>query len=127
MNNTKPNSVQLIKKPVLVVMGLLSKLGDQLVHVEDLKKTFMTDIGILATTESTEAGYVHVFRSSHYSYLFLKDQSDSYPSMKRKASLVVGRINFKRGFCEDFLGETDRNLENISPKGYGNIQHYKIT
>ncbi|PIK58674.1 putative alpha-L-iduronidase [Apostichopus japonicus] len=57
MNNTKPNSVQLIKKPVLVVMGLLSKLGDQLVHVEDLKKTYMTDIGILATTESTEAGW----------------------------------------------------------------------
>ncbi|KAJ8039152.1 Alpha-L-iduronidase [Holothuria leucospilota] len=51
MNNTKPNSVQLIKKPVLAVMGLLARLGDRLVYVEDLKKTETTDLGMLATLE----------------------------------------------------------------------------
>lgn len=36
MNETKPPSVQTIKKPVLSIMGLLSLLGEQQAEVDDL-------------------------------------------------------------------------------------------
>lgn len=71
MNNTKPKSVQLIKKPVLAVMGLLSKLGDHLVFVEDLKQTEHEDIGILATTETTDGRYFLPDLFLHFEVFFI--------------------------------------------------------
>ncbi|XP_063963644.1 alpha-L-iduronidase-like isoform X2 [Lytechinus pictus] len=56
MNETKPPSVQTIKKPVLSIMGLLSLLGEQQVEVNDfsyqVKADTGGDIGVLATIHS---------------------------------------------------------------------------
>ncbi|XP_030841908.1 alpha-L-iduronidase-like [Strongylocentrotus purpuratus] len=55
MNETKPPSVQTIKKPVLSIMGLLSLLGEQQVEVDDLSyrvkggAVSAGDVDVLAT------------------------------------------------------------------------------
>ncbi|XP_072440338.1 alpha-L-iduronidase isoform X1 [Chiloscyllium punctatum] len=57
MNNTKPPHVQMVRKPVLTVMGLLALLGEKQIEVEmmlnDDGLTENSTLGVLATIHET--------------------------------------------------------------------------
>ncbi|XP_030841888.1 alpha-L-iduronidase [Strongylocentrotus purpuratus] len=71
MNETKPPSIQTIKKPVLSIMGLLSLLGEQQVEVDDLSYRVKEgavsdgDVGVLATIHTpTQSGGADSWQAS---------------------------------------------------------------
>ncbi|XP_053317658.1 alpha-L-iduronidase [Spea bombifrons] len=60
MNNTKPPHVQMVRKPVLTVMGLLALLGEESVYTDILTEGVETNdssiVGIMAGSHEPEKG-----------------------------------------------------------------------
>ncbi|XP_029458207.1 alpha-L-iduronidase isoform X2 [Rhinatrema bivittatum] len=94
MNNTKPAHVQLVRKPVLTVMGLLALLGETQISANIYSKDEETydTVGVIATSHDPTEDHI----SDSWQSTILIYNSDDIRTSTNISFITVNLINFPK-------------------------------